>query len=114
MKGAEFNNPPFPKLLSDRDIAHRVKTPQDRNALATLDRAIQGVKTALAQEEGPWAKVLENVFRGQNAAPNSHLYGSAPKDVKDNKVLQFRLKEQGTDDRDHNIEINKKRANQLG
>ena len=112
-KGAEFNNPPFPKLLSDRDIAHRVKTPQDRNALATLDRAIQSIKVALAQEEGPWAKVLEKVIRGQNAAPNSHLYGMAPKDVKDNKVLQFRLKEQGADDRDHNIEINKKRAKQL-
>ena len=49
-KGAEFNNPPSPKLLSDRDIAHRVKTPQIRNAIATLDRAIQSLKTALAQE----------------------------------------------------------------
>ena len=54
--GAEFKNPPFPKLMSERDIAHRVKTPQDRNAIATLDRAIQSLMTALAQEEGQWAK----------------------------------------------------------
>ena len=99
--------------MSERDIAHRVKTPQDRNALATLDRAIQSLKTALAQEEGQWAKALEKVVRGQNAAPNQHLYGSAPNDVKDNKVLQFRLKEQGADDTAHNVDINEKRAKQL-
>ena len=112
-QGAEFNNPPFPQLLKDRNIAHRVKIPKDRNAIATLDRAIQSLKTALSQEDGPWAKKLEKVVRGQNAAPHGHLYGSAPKDVNENKVLQFRLKEQGIDDRDHNIEINQKRAKQL-
>ena len=90
-----------------------MKTPQDRNAIATLDRAIQSLKTALAQEEGPWAKTLEKVVRGQNAAPNSHLSGSAPKDVTENKVLQFRLKEQGADDTAHNVKINEKRAKQL-
>ena len=111
--GAEFKNPPFPKLMSERDIVHRVKTTQDRNAIATLDRAIQSLKTALAQEKGTWDKALDKVVRGQNAAPNSHLAGSAPNDVKDNKLLQFRLKEQGADDRDHNIEINQKRAKQL-
>ena len=112
-QGAEFNSPPFPQLLKDRNIAHRIKNPQDRNAIATLDRAIQSLKTALAQEEDNWAKSLEKVVRGQNAAPHGHLYGSAPKDVKENKVLQFRLMEQGIDDRKHNVEINQKRAKQL-
>ena len=112
-QGAEFNNSPFPQLLKERNIAHRVKSPQDRNAIATLDRAIQSLKTALSQEDGPWAKVLEKVVRGQNAAPHGHLHGSAPKDVRENKVLQFRLMEQDIDDTKHNEEINQKRAKQL-
>ena len=41
------------------------------------------------------------------------MYGSAPKDVNENKVLQFRLMEQDIDDRKHNEEINQKRAKQL-
>ena len=90
-----------------------MKTTQDRNALATLDRAIQSLKTALAQEEGPWAKTLEKVVRGQNAAPNNHLYDSAPNDVKESKVLQFRLMEQAADDNTHNTKVNEKRAKQL-
>ena len=67
----------------------------------------------MASEKGTWADALAKVVRGQNAAPTTHLSGSAPNDVKDNDVLQFRLKEQGADDRDHNVEINEKRAAQL-
>ena len=66
--GAEFNNAPFPRLLTQRNIAHRVKLPQDKNGIATLDRAIQSLKTALASEKGAWADVLAKVVRGQNAA----------------------------------------------
>ena len=112
-QGAEFKNPPFPKLMSERNIVHRVKSPQDRNAIATLDRAIQSIKVALAQEKGPWAKALEKVVRGQNAAPNSHLSGSSANEVKDNEVLQFRLKEQGAADNAHNVKITEKREKQL-
>ena len=36
-----------------------------------------------------------------------------PKTLKRIKVLQFRLMEQGLDDRKHNVDINQKRAKQL-
>lgn len=111
--GAEFNTAPFPGLLAEKNIAHQVKLPQDRNGIATLDRAIQSLKVALASEKGPWTETLAKVVRGQNADPTSHLYGSTPDSVAGNNVLQFRLKEQAADDRDHNTDINDKRAAQL-
>ena len=52
-KGSEFTSGDFPQLLDEQGIAHRVKDPQDRNAIATLDRAIQSLKPALSQ--GNWA-----------------------------------------------------------
>lgn len=87
--------------------------PQDKNGIATLDRAIQSLKAALASEKGPWAETLATVVRGQNAAPTNHLCGPNPDSVAGNNVLQFRLTEQAADDRDHNTDVNDKRAAQL-
>ena len=62
-KGSEFTSGDFPQLLDEQGIAHRVKDPQDRNAIATLDRAIQSLKPALSQ--GNWAMKLDAAVKGQ-------------------------------------------------
>ena len=56
---------------------------------------------------------MQKVVRGQNNAPNSHLFDSAPNDVEKHKALEFRLMEQAAGDRDHNAEIHKKRTDEL-
>ena len=63
-KGIEFTKTPFPKLMSDRDISHQLKDPQDRNAIATLDRAIQSITLALASEKSKWGQTLQMVVSG--------------------------------------------------
>ena len=44
--GSEFTGP-FAQLLEEKDIFHVVKDPQDVNALAPLDRAIQTLKQSM-------------------------------------------------------------------
>ena len=46
-EGEEFTSRHFKEILHRLGIVHRVKTPQDKNAIATLDRAIGGLKQAL-------------------------------------------------------------------
>ena len=90
---------------------HVVKNPQDKNAIATLDRAIQAIKPLL--NDGAWAKTLQKVVSGHNAAPSSHLMDSAPDDVPDSKKLQFAMKWQGIEDREHNESNIAKRGQRL-
>ncbi len=45
--GAEWKNE-FAKMLHHFEISHRVKHPQDHNALAVCDRKIQQIKTAIS------------------------------------------------------------------
>ena len=110
-KGSEFTSGDFPQLLDERGIAHRVKDPQDRNAIATLDRAIQSLKPALSQ--GNWAMKLDAAVKEQNKAPHGHLMMSAPNEVEGNEVLQFALKQEGARAQEHNDDIAKKRAERL-
>ena len=85
-----------------------MKDPQDRNAIATLDRAIQSLKLALSQ--GNWAMKLDAAVSGQNKAPHGHLMMSAPNEVQGNDVLQFALKQEGARAQEHNEGIAEKRA----
>ena len=110
-KGSEFTSGEFPQLLDERGIAHRIKDPQDRNAIATLDRAIQSLKPALSQ--GNWAMKLDAAVSGQNKAPHGHLMMSAPNEVQGNDVLQFALKQEGARAQEHNEGIAEKRAERL-
>jgi len=110
-KGSEFTSGEFPQLLDERGIAHRIKDPEDRNAIATLDRAIQSLKPALSQ--GNWAMKLDAAVKGQNAAPHGHLMMSAPDQVEGNDVLQFALKKEGAQAEEHNQDIAHKRAERL-
>ena len=92
-RGGEFKNGAFPQLLDEKGIYHQMKDPRDLNAISTLDRAIQELRKGLAKGGAmdKWQERLARVVKGMNASPHSHLMGSAPKDVDDNKVLTFAL-----------------------
>ena len=108
--GGEFAGA-FDRLLKAKEIAHRVKTKHQTNALAVVDRRIQMLKTLLVNEmienskQGDplplWNTFLQSVVAGINAAPTEKLLGESPDSVKDIKdgekssdpaaVLNFQL-----------------------
>jgi len=52
-EGEEFTNQHFKAILDRLGIMHRLKAPQDKNALATLDRAIGGPATRIGRVVSP-------------------------------------------------------------
>ena len=116
-KGGEFTGNAFQVALRDLKIRHRVKDPQDRNAIATVDIAIANLKKALFRtgDDGisNWAERLDKVVAGINKTPHDHLHGSAPNDVKDKPELQYFLKKEASQDLQHNADLIHKRADKL-
>ena len=82
--------PAFKELMQTKSITLRTKDPQQVNSIATVDRAIQSVKSILKniQGDGGWAKSLKRAARLYNDREHSALSGESPDGVADNKVLQ--------------------------
>ena len=114
-RGGEFKNGAFPQFLDEKGIYHQMKDPRDLNAISTLDRAIQELRKGLAKGGAmdKWQERLARVVKGMNASPHSHLMGSAPKDVDDNKVLTFALTQKAALDLVHNDKIIRARDKKL-
>ena len=116
-KGGEFTGNAFQVALRDLKIRHRLKDPQDRNAIATVDVAIANLKKALFRtgDDGiaNWAERLDKVVAGINKTPHDHLHGSAPNDVKDKPELQYFLQKEASQDLKHNADLIHKRAEKL-
>ena len=109
--GAEYTSRPFTQVLERLQIRHRVKEPQDKNAIATLDNAIGRMKKALLITGGDWSGRVRTVVNGMNKTPHSHLMESAPNDVEGNDVLTFALqKEAAQDMAENNENIDKRKA----
>ena len=107
--GSEFTGA-FAKLLEDKDVWHVVKDPQDTNALAPLDRAIQTLKQAIfrrvvGDEDSNWAGNLQRTVDGYNESVHSALQGRTPEEVPDDKELQFSLRRQNAESAVHNSEV---------
>ena len=100
--GAEYTSRAFTDVLERLGIHHRVKSPQDKNAIATLDSAIGRYKRALLIGPGDWSERVQQVANGMNRAPHSHLMESAPNDVDENDELVFELKKRAAEDMAHN------------
>ena len=95
--GVEFGQP-FQDMLRRRGIALRQKDPKDKNAIATVDRAIATLKSALTRRvsqpnSGNWAEELQAATNGVNNSPHDHLDGATPNMAAegDNASLQFDL-----------------------
>ena len=109
--GAEYTSRPFTQVLERLQIHHRVKEPQDKNAIATLDNAIGRMKKALLIGPGDWPGRVRTVVNGMNKTPHSHLMESAPNDVEGNDVLTFALqKEAAQDMAENNENIDRRKA----
>jgi hypothetical protein len=115
--GGEFTGP-FQKLLEEEDIFHVVKDPQDVNALAPLDRAVQSLKQAMfrrvvGDEDPDWAGKLQRTVDGYNETVHGALQGRAPEEVPDDQELQFSLRRQNAEATVHTSNVIKARDEKL-
>ena len=90
--GREFSGQ-FTAYLEDLGCVVRRKNPQQVNSIAAVDRMQQTIKGILKsiQGEDGWAKHIKRAMSIYNDREHSALYGAAPDDVEDSKVLQYRL-----------------------
>ena len=63
--------------------------------------------------ENDLTKVLDEVIRGYNASPHSHLDNEAPKDVEGNNGLRSELRQGAAKENKPNVSINSKVQNKL-
>ena len=115
--GPEFQGP-FNSLMESGGITHVVKDPQDKNALGTVDRAIQLLKQALArrmvsEHTQNWEPLLEDAVKGMNETPHGALHGRVPEQVEVDDVLQYHLREEASENLLKNHKIIEARGRKL-
>lgn len=116
-EGPEFGRP-VAALMEREGVAFSQKDPSDKNAHATLDRAIASFKQSLfrsltAQGGEDWAQLVPKVTQALNHTPHTHLGGAAPADVERSAALQFSLKRTAADDLEHNTLLIQRRDKKL-
>ena len=106
--GPEFGKA-WKTMLERRGIEADVKAPEDKQAIATLDRGIATLKRALTRRVAAggesWASELEKAVRGLNSSSHSALQGEEPRDVATNDDLRFSLKKEAAEDAAENAEM---------
>ena len=107
--GAEWGGT-FEEFLDKNNIGHREKNPKQINALAVSDKAISTLKSIIAKGmtesgSGVWYTQLKKAVTAYNNTSHSHLMGSNPNDVKENKVLTYELKAKAGEDIKHNFDL---------
>ena len=112
--GPEFNNASFKALMARYKIDHVVKDAEDRNAIATVDRAIGTIKRALARRQtskgGSWLTNLDATIAGYNKTEHSAI-DTAPKDMTDDVI--FSLRKEAAEDFAENSTMIQKRQDKL-
>ena len=77
-----------------KEAVHRTKRPEDRNAIAVVDRGIQTLKkdlaTRVARKGGQWSDHFERAVGAYNARPHETVHG-APEDVEKQPATEFRV-----------------------
>jgi hypothetical protein len=112
--GPEFNNASFKSLMARYKINHVVKDVDDRNAIATVDRAIGTIKRALKRREiakgGNWLSNLDTVVAGYNKTDHGAI-NTAPTDMTDDVI--FSLRKEAAENFTENSEMIQKRQDKL-
>ena len=84
---------------------HRHKRPEDRNATAVIDRAIQTLKKDLAgraaRDRGGWGDHVEQVTSAYNKRPHEAVH-AAPEDVEKQPATTFRVYQDNAQKFKHN------------
>jgi hypothetical protein len=105
--GLEFSKE-FAEILDSKNIVHRKRTDKnDTNLLAVIDRAVQTIKTKLAEgtEEGTeWADDIEAVVAAYNKTPHEAIHGR-PDKVKTNPIQEFLVLQDNADKAQHNNQL---------
>ena len=95
---------------------HRTKRPEDRNAIAVVDRGIQTLKkdlaTQVARKGGEWSQRLEQVADAYNARPHETAH-AAPEDVEKQPATEFRVLQDNADRFQHNKDLTERRINAI-
>jgi len=112
--GSEFTSATFKALMTKYKIDHVVKHVDDRNAIATVDRAISTIKRAIARRQaakgGSWFSNLDAAVEGYNKSEHS-VINSAPKDMTDDVI--FALKKEAAEDFQSNSKMIQSRQDNL-
>ena len=112
--GSEFTSTTFKALMTKYKIDHVVKHVDDRNAIATVDRAISTVKRAIVRRQaakgGSWFSNLDAAVEGYNKSEHS-VINSAPKDMTDDVI--FALKKEAAEDFQSNSKMIQSRQDNL-
>ena len=91
---------------------HRTKRPEDRNAMAVVDRGIQTLKkdlaTRVARKGGQWSDHFKQVASAYNARPHETVHG-APEDVEKQPATEFRVLQDNADKFQHNKDLTNRR-----
>ena len=95
------------------DAVHRTKRPEDRNAIAVVDRGIQTLKkdlaTRVARKGGQWSDHFEQTASAYNARPHETVHG-APEDVEKQPATEFRVLQDNADKFQHNKDLTERRV----
>jgi hypothetical protein len=115
--GSEFTGP-VADMLFDRGIAHRVKAPGDVNALGVVDRAIQSLKTKLAElsstSKRTWPDLLPQAVSALNRTPKPKvLHGESPDGVEDDPNVTFLLQQDQAKNFKHNAQLTQRQQARL-
>ena len=91
---------------------HRTKRPEDRNAMAVVDRGIQTLKkdlaTRVARKGGQWSDHFKQVASAYNARPHETVHG-APEDVEKQPATEFRVLQDNADKFQRNKDLTNRR-----
>ena len=95
------------------DAVHRTKRPEDRNAIAVVDRGIQTLKkdlaTRVARKRGQWSDHFERAAGAYNARPHETVHG-APEDVEKQPATEFRVLQDNADKFQRNKDLTDRRV----
>ena len=95
---------------------HRQKRPEDRNATAVIDRAIQTLKKDLAgraaRDRGGWGDHVEQVTSAYNKRPHEAVH-AAPEDVEKQPATTFRVYQDNAQKFKHNDALTRSRQRRL-
>ena len=100
----------------DRELpenaVHRTKRPEDRNAIAVVERGIQTLKkdlaTRVARKGGQWSDHFQQTASACNARPHETVHG-APEDVERQPATEFRVLQDNADKFQHNKDLTNRR-----
>ena len=115
--GHEFKGQ-FQDYLDEEKIHHSVSDARSKNARATLDSAIKGLRQKLARlqitrNRRDWASLLSQAVESHNRTVHGSLVGRAPYQVHWDKNLQFDLRNKAAQDAQQNNDAFTKKAEQL-